>query len=170
MTKTNQPAVPGTAGSSDAAALLQRHALAGHELLGTAGFTAAFGTAVGLDSAGSFASAGSAGPAGSVRLPGLRSLVEESWQRPVPFRANPDNPEAPLALDGEELEDYRRQHPLASIMPVIHKLLVLPSHDSGLLVAVGDEVGRLLWVEGNSAVQRRAEGMMFVAGADWSEA
>jgi hypothetical protein len=55
-------------------------------------------------------------------------------------------------------------------MPVIHKLLVLPSHDSGLLVAVGDEVGRLLWVEGDPALQRRAEGMIFVPGADWSEA
>ena len=73
-------------------------------------------------------------------------------------------------MDGEELEEYRRQHPLATIMPVIHKLLVLPSHDSGLLVAVGDEVGRLLWVEGDPAMQRRAEGMMFVPGADWSEA
>jgi hypothetical protein len=55
-------------------------------------------------------------------------------------------------------------------MPVINKLLVQPSHDSGLLVAVGDEVGRLLWVEGDPALQRRAEGMMFVPGADWSEA
>lgn len=142
MTKTNQPAVPGP----DAAALLQRHALAGHELLGATGH------------------------AGSMHLPGLRSLVEESWQRSVQFRANPDNPEAPLALDREELDAYRRQHPLATIMPVIHKLLVLPSHDSGLLVAVGDEVGRLLWVEGDAVTQRRAEGMMFVAGADWSEA
>ena len=73
-------------------------------------------------------------------------------------------------MDREELEEYRRQHPLAAIMPVIHKLLVLPSHDSGMLVAVGDEVGRLLWVEGDAAMQRRAEGMMFVPGADWSEA
>jgi hypothetical protein len=55
-------------------------------------------------------------------------------------------------------------------MPVINKLLVQPSHDSGLLVAVGDEVGRLLWVDGDPALQRRAEGMMFVPGADWSEA
>jgi GAF domain len=156
MRKTNQPAVPGT----DAAALLQRHALAGHELLGATGF----GPAGGLDSTSS------AGHISSVRLPGLRSLVEESWQRSVQFRANPDNPEAPLAMDREELEEYRRQHPLATIMPVIHKLLVLPSHDSGLLVAVGDEVGRLLWVEGDAVMQRRAEGMMFVAGADWSEA
>jgi hypothetical protein len=156
MRKTNQPAVPAT----DAAALLQRHALAGHELLGETGF----------GPAGGLGPAGSAGHTGSVHLPGLRSLVEESWQRSVQLRANPDNPEAPLAMDREELEEYRRQHPLATIMPVIHKLLVLPSHDSGLLVAVGDEVGRLLWVEGDAVMQRRAEGMMFVAGADWSEA
>jgi hypothetical protein len=107
---------------------------------------------------------------GTQEIPGLRRLIRESWQRSAQFKANPDNPEAPLALDTDELEEYRRQHPLASIMPVIHKLLVQPSHDSGLLVAVGDEVGRLLWVEGDPVLQRRAEGMMFVPGADWSEA
>jgi hypothetical protein len=101
---------------------------------------------------------------------GLRPLIRESWQRSAGFNADPDNPAAPLAIDRDELEDYRRQHPLAAIMPVINKLLVQPSHDSGLLVAVGDEVGRLLWVDGDPALQRRAEGMMFVPGADWSEA
>jgi hypothetical protein len=159
MSNTKQPAVPGP----DAAKLLQRYALSGHELLDSPG-------PLGLGILGSIDRANSPDSANSLRLPGLRSLVEESWQRSVQFRANPDNPEAPLAMDREELEEYRRQHPLAIIMPVIHKLLVLPSHDSGLLVAVGDEVGRLLWVEGDAVTQRRAEGMMFVAGADWSEA
>jgi hypothetical protein len=129
-----------------APAVAQRHALAAHEQLGARAFPLA------------------------PELPGLRELIRESWQRSAKLQANPDNPEAPLALDTDELEEYRRQHPLASIMPVIHKLLVQPSHDSGLLVAVGDEVGRLLWVEGDPALQRRAEGMMFVPGADWSEA
>ncbi|KRE74393.1 GAF domain-containing protein [Arthrobacter sp. Soil762] len=130
----------------EAPALAQRHALAAHEQLDAHAFPDA------------------------PELPGLRRLIRESWQRSARLKANPDNPEAPLALDTDELEEYRRQHPLASIMPVIHKLLVQPSHDSGLLVAVGDEVGRLLWVEGDPALQRRAEGMMFVPGADWSEA
>jgi hypothetical protein len=107
---------------------------------------------------------------GNLQLPGLSRLIQESWRRSAQLHANPDNPEAPLAMDREELEEYRRQHPLAAIMPVIHKLLVLPSYDSGMLVAVGDELGRLLWVEGDAALQRRAEGMMFVPGADWSEA
>ncbi|MBT2513232.1 transcriptional regulator [Arthrobacter sp. ISL-30] len=130
---------------SASAASLQRHALAGHELLG------ASKDVFGLP-------------------PGLRNLIAESWQRSAQLQANPDQPEAPLVMDREELEEYRRQHPLATIMPVIQKLLVQPSHDSGLLVAVGDEIGRLLWVEGDPVLQRRAEGMMFVAGADWSEA
>ena len=99
--------------------LRQQYAHAGHEQLGIPALEAA-------------------------QLPGLRSLIRESWQRSAQLHANPDNPEAPLAMDREELEEYRRQHPLAAIMPVIHKLLVLPSHDSGMLVAVGDEVGRLL--------------------------
>lgn len=134
------------ASGGEATALAQRHALAAHEQLDAQAFP------------------------GTQEIPGLRRLIRESWQRSARLKANPDNPEAPLALDTDELEEYRRQHPLASIMPVIHKLLVQPSHDSGLLVAVGDEVGRLLWVEGDPALQRRAEGMMFVPGADWSEA
>ena len=144
------PAAPG----NDSEGLIQRSALAGHEQ---------------LDGVIRLAGGGTGFP-GAEEIPGLRKLIRESWQRSARLKANPDNPEAPLALDTDELEEYRRQHPLASIMPVIHKLLVQPSHDSGLLVAVGDEVGRLLWVEGDPGLQRRAEGMMFVPGADWSEA
>ena len=136
------PPVPG----SEAGRLLQKRALAGHEQL-------------------DMLRAGT-----PEEISGLRRLVRESWQRSANLLANPDVPEAPLAMDRDELEDYRRQHPLAAIMPVIRKLLVQPSHDSGLLVAVGDDVGRLLWVDGDPVMQRRAEGMMFVAGSDWSEA
>lgn len=141
-----QPAATRSNAAGDAAELVQRHALAGHEQLDAHAFPDA------------------------PEIPGLRRLIRESWQRSARLQANPDVPEAPLAMDRDELEEYRRQHPLATIMPVIQKLLIQPSHDSGLLVAVGDEVGRLLWVEGDPVMQRRAQGMMFVPGADWSEA
>jgi hypothetical protein len=134
------------ASRTESAELAQRYALAAHEQLDDRTFPDA------------------------PEIPGLRRLIRESWQRSARLQANPDLPEAPLALDWEELEEYRRRHPLATIMPVIQKLLVQPSHDSGLLVAVGDDVGRLLWVEGDPVMQRRAQGMMFVPGADWSEA
>jgi transcriptional regulator of acetoin/glycerol metabolism len=142
------PAAPLPPAGVVTAELRQQYASAGHEHMDSRGLAFTEG----------------------LQLPGLSTLIQESWQRSAQLHANPDNPEAPLAMDREELEEYRRQHPLAAIMPVIHKLLVLPSHDSGMLVAVGDEVGRLLWVEGDAAMRRRAEGMMFVPGADWSEA
>ncbi|WP_306906858.1 helix-turn-helix domain-containing protein [Arthrobacter pascens] len=100
----------------------------------------------------------------------LRRIIEESWQRSLGLQADPDMPPSALTFDGDALKEYRRGHPLASIMPVINKLLIQPSSEQGLLVAVGDELGRLLWVDGDAALRRRAEGMMFVEGADWSEA
>lgn len=101
---------------------------------------------------------------------GVRKIIEESWQRSLRLQADPDVPPSVLTLDGDALKEHRRGHPLASIMPVIQKLLIQPSSNQGLLVAVGDELGRLLWVDGDVALRRRAEHMMFVEGADWSEA
>ncbi len=58
---------------------------------------------------------------------------------------------------------------MALIRPVIRKLLVEDAADSGLLVAISDEQGRLLWVEGDHRALDRAQAMSFVEGADWSE-
>lgn len=99
----------------------------------------------------------------------LRGVVRESWLRSLKHLPDPDGVSAAMYFSEPDLEAYRQGHPLAAVMPVIQKLLVQPSLESGLLVAVGDENGRLLWVDGDRALRRRAEGMMFVAGADWSE-
>lgn len=37
-------------------------------------------------------------------------------------------------------------------------------------MAVSDDAGRLLWVEGSPGLRSRAESMNFVEGANWSEA
>ncbi len=99
----------------------------------------------------------------------LRPSVRESWQRSLMHHGNPDISHAELVFDDAALPDYRAAHPLAAVMPVIRRLLIDPATDSGLLVAVGDELGRLLWVDGDDGLRRRAEGMLFVAGAEWSE-
>ncbi|MFZ3453584.1 GAF domain-containing protein [Arthrobacter sp. 7Tela_A1] len=99
----------------------------------------------------------------------LRPGVLESWQRSLRHLPDPDAAAPALVFDGDELAAYRASHPLASIMPVIQRLLVEPGKDSGLLVAVGDQLGRLLWVDGDPELLRRAEGMMFMPGTDWSE-
>jgi transcriptional regulator of acetoin/glycerol metabolism len=99
----------------------------------------------------------------------LRPLIRASWERSLGSVPSPEAAAPPVIWENRELEAVRRGHPLAAIMPVIQQLLVLPSHDTGLLVAVGDEHGRLLWVEGDPTARRQGERINFTTGTDWSE-
>ena len=51
------------------------------------------------------------------------------------------------------------------------RALLLPGEaaESGVVVAVGDAAGRLLWVEGDHHIRTLTGDMGFVAGANWSE-
>ncbi|MGB4779506.1 GAF domain-containing protein [Microbacterium sp.] len=109
------------------------------------------------------------GNADDTRLRHVRTLVQDSWRRAL---ANLVGAEAlpPLELTAEELEAYRSAHPLAGVMDMIRALLLPDAgNDSGVVVAVGDAVGRLLWVEGDRSVRALTGDMGFVAGANWSE-
>ncbi|MBG0738376.1 GAF domain-containing protein [Paeniglutamicibacter antarcticus] len=108
--------------------------------------------------------------AGSLPAGGLRPEVRESWERSLHHVAHPASIRPALLWEDDELDDYRRSHPLHAVLPVIAQLLVQPSRDTGLLVAVGDQHGRLLWVQGDAAAQVKASRINFIAGADWSEA
>jgi transcriptional regulator of acetoin/glycerol metabolism len=101
--------------------------------------------------------------------PGLRTLVRESWRRSVAGGLDPEHALPHVRLDEQALAAIRDAHPLAAGMPVIRRLLVDGAADSGLLVAVSDAAGQLLWVEGDAALRSAAEGMHFMPGADWSE-
>ncbi|MDR7085769.1 transcriptional regulator of acetoin/glycerol metabolism [Aeromicrobium panaciterrae] len=101
--------------------------------------------------------------------PALRQLVLESWQRSVEGGLDPEQAMAAIRLDDAALAEIRDTHPLAAGMPVIRRLLVESAADAGLLVAVSDAAGQLLWVEGSASLRSRAESMHFVPGADWSE-
>lgn len=102
--------------------------------------------------------------------PAIRSVIRESWLRSLGEGMNPETSVAALRLDDDALAEVRATHPLALAMPVIRRLLVEDAAEAGLLVAVSDAVGQLLWVEGAHDIRARAEGMNFVSGADWSEA
>ncbi len=103
------------------------------------------------------------------RVGDVRGMVRESWRRSrdglVGVEALP-----PLALSAEELERLRRQHPLGGVLEMIRALLIPGAADeSGVIVAVGDASGRLLWVEGDRRLRSLTGEMGFVPGADWSE-
>jgi len=101
--------------------------------------------------------------------PGVRRVVAESWERSLSLQLDPDHPLVRLDLEAHELRDYRDAHPLSLALPTIQRLLVRHTIDAGLIVAIGDRAGRLLWIDGDNDLRRRAEGMLFVEGADWSE-
>lgn len=134
---------------SPSSSVLQRHAELAHARLPSGGW--------------SFAGAQAAD------LPGLRPVVRESWVRSLSFLRGTAGAAARSGWSDPQLAEYRRSHPLASVMPVFDRLLVQPARDTGLLVAVGDDAGRLLWVEGDPAARRAAETMAFAPGSDWSE-
>lgn len=99
---------------------------------------------------------------------GVRPLVHASWARSSASDLDPDAVPEPTLLD-DSLRAVRDQHPLTRALGTIQTLLVRHTTDTGLMVAVGDQAGRLLWVDGDHDARRRAESMGFVAGTDWSE-
>jgi len=102
--------------------------------------------------------------------PAVRPVVADSWRRSLTGGLDPETDGVAAPLGTAALEELRRRSPLARTMPVIRRLLVDAAADAGLVVAVSDADGQLLWVEGNHGLRSRAEAMHFVAGADWSEA
>ncbi|MBG6214881.1 MAG: transcriptional regulator [Cryobacterium sp.] len=100
---------------------------------------------------------------------GVRKLVQDSWRRSLSLSINPAGVAPERALTDAELRDLRNQHPLAAVLPVVHNLLIRHALDAELLVAIGDESGRLLWIDGDRVLRRQVEEMLFVEGADWSE-
>ncbi|MFT4288554.1 GAF domain-containing protein [Nocardioides sp.] len=99
----------------------------------------------------------------------VRPLVAKSWVRSMSRGFDPERSLAPVELVDDDLERRRESHPLAPVMPVIRRLLVEDAADAGMLVAVSDAQGRLLWVEGAAAQRRQAEAINFTEGARWSE-
>ncbi|NLU82481.1 GAF domain-containing protein [Rhodococcus sp. HNM0569] len=101
--------------------------------------------------------------------PDVRGIVRESWVRSRLGGVDPDST-ATAGLPSDELARYRRTHPLASALPVVRTLLVDDVADTGMLVALSDAQGRLLWVDGDHRALDDAATMNFAEGSDWSEA
>ncbi|MCV2395380.1 transcriptional regulator [Actinotalea sp. M2MS4P-6] len=105
----------------------------------------------------------------SGRRPGaVRRVVLDSWQRSRRCGVDPERPEVDASMPAAELAAYRRDHPLAALLPLARRIL-LDGSQEGLVVALADAGGRLLWVEGDRAVRRAVESAGFVEGALWAE-
>lgn len=99
----------------------------------------------------------------------IRSEVAASWRRSLKVHGGSGRTLEPSVVTDADLRDVRQDHPLSPVLPIIRRLLVDPAAEAGLIVALGNAEGHLLWVEGDGEARRRAEAMGFVPGADWSE-
>jgi hypothetical protein len=111
-----------------------------------------------------------AGPAALRVIAGVRDIVADSWMRSVAAGVNVDASLPPITLDQDLLGDYRAEHPLSQIYPLLYDVLGRAAEDCDSVMAVADARGQLLWVCGRPAVLRRAEEILFVEGAQWDEA
>ena len=100
---------------------------------------------------------------------GIDPVVADSWRRSLRCGVDPVTPHPQVALADTELDAYRATHPLAAVMPVVRELVVDGAAHDGLVVAVSDEIGRLLWVEGNRRLRGTVDRVGFVEGAVWGE-
>lgn len=108
-------------------------------------------------------------PAAGAADPGVRPTVVASWNRSLDRLRDPSGVSVQMAYEADQLAEVRRRHPFHSIMGLLRSHLIEPAKEAGLLVALGDEQGRLLWVEGEHTIRNRAESMGFAPGTDWSE-
>lgn len=99
----------------------------------------------------------------------LHPMLRESWGRSAVSLSDPADAVAPIQFDDADLSAYRREHPLVRVLPIFQQLLVGPAAAAGLIVAIGDAQGCLLWVDGDHRMLRRAEAGAFQPGANWSE-
>lgn len=102
----------------------------------------------------------------------VRSLVRDSWARSVsrgvnPGEAVPDDDAA--AMSAAEFAEYRAAHPITAVRPLVQSLMLDDIADTGVVVALTDQAGRLLWVEGATDARDRAADINFVEGSLWSE-
>jgi transcriptional regulator of acetoin/glycerol metabolism len=100
---------------------------------------------------------------------GVREVVADSWLRSVAAGVDVDASEPPITLDRDLLTDYRAQHPLAKVFPLLYDVLGRAAEDCDSVMAVTDARGQLLWVRGKPWVLRQAESIRFVEGAQWDE-
>ncbi len=101
---------------------------------------------------------------------GVRRVVMESWQRSLDAGVDAEGRSLPpVEQDQSAFLAKREAHPLSDLMGLIRGLLGEVSSDSENLLAVADESGCLMWVEGHGSSLRQASRMNFVEGALWDE-
>lgn len=99
-----------------------------------------------------------------------RPVIGQSWERMLRDGVDPDRDVRAGLLTPEEVRRRREESPLRHVLPVLREGLLSVADVARHIMVVADADSRVLWREGSPAVLRRADGLGFEIGADWSEA
>ncbi|TDW31072.1 GAF domain-containing protein [Cryobacterium psychrophilum] len=102
--------------------------------------------------------------------PNVDPGIWASWQRALAGGIDPDKHRPRHLHEVADVVSLRREHTLAAVMPALSELLADETASGRHLLVLTNAHGEILWRVGSQAVLRRAEGLEFVEGADWSEA
>ncbi|WP_202448938.1 GAF domain-containing protein [Streptomyces sp. SID2999] len=99
-----------------------------------------------------------------------RPVIGQSWERMLRDGVDPDRDVRAGLLTAEEVRRRRQESPLRHVLPGLREGLLSVADVARHIMVVADADSRVLWREGSPAVLRRADGLGFEIGADWSEA
>jgi hypothetical protein len=105
-----------------------------------------------------------------VPRPEIPNDLADSWRRSMALGISPDQHSPRHLHDVAEVLELRREHRLEQVMPALNDLLADDSSSGRHLLVLTDARGEILWRVGSPDVLRRADGLEFSEGADWSEA
>ncbi len=97
-------------------------------------------------------------------------VMYESWRRSQEAGVDPDTNSPPHLHEHRDVLQMRRDHPLAPYVPVLQELLVDEDSSARHVMVITNDIGDVLWMNGNASVERGAERLELVEGARWSEA
>lgn len=92
----------------------------------------------------------------------------DSWRRSALW-VSPDISAAPADDPDRAVESWREQ-PVAAGLRSVEPDVQMAADDGGLVAAVTDRSGRIVWSYGSRVMQRRSEQVGFVPGGRWDEA
>ncbi|MBO3750231.1 GAF domain-containing protein [Streptosporangiaceae bacterium NEAU-GS5] len=104
-----------------------------------------------------------------LRATGPRKLISASWQRSLAAGIDPEAEAAPLIYSCQDLGDVRSAHPLQTLLPLLRHTLLQIADEAAHIMVITDADGSVLWRDGHSDVQRRADMVGLADGFRWTE-
>lgn len=99
----------------------------------------------------------------------IRSAVQASWERCQAYGVDPMQQHSPISLNEDTLKELIHTSNLYHASQPVLKDLHHQMKNTGHLITLSDDKGRIIHIEGENKIKHQAQNMNFTIGADWSE-